>query len=397
MDASDEPATDRLRSPLRARTLDEFINRVRSDAKARPRSTDSTFLQTENLASGMVALTITQAVVQGLVVLGAYFFMHSTGREILPKCAGAVHFKATNKEEFADNMCFISSYCFWTYPILCPYAVVLIFWKNLLEKRLFYECLMNGMFLTYRSYPFLISPTFWCVLLYGACSLVCFAFVDRAHALENRTLKEIVFSILTYSTPFAQFFCVVFTQWSPNTVIVSLATFFNQDCEKACEIVNGSTFVHSDELREAWEEVEDVFEHLRRTEHLTFEVDTSELMGMILSEHKELQRSKSQPAVYTSYYDRIDWKKCGRRCHGRFWRGYWISRILWFDQLKDNVSWNFRFWARSYMFFMVLTGFLFAWAMVSSTQEWLRYQNMLPSELKPVDVDIPGPHKVLPN
>lgn len=342
----------------------------------------------------MVAMSITHAVVQGLVVLGAYFFMHSTGREILPQCTGEVHLKATTKKDLMDNLCFISSYCFWTYPIFCPFAVVLIFWKNLLEKRLFYECLMNGIFLTYRNYPFLISPTFWFLLLYGACSVMCFGFVDRAEALENRSLKEIVFSILTYSTPFAQFFVVVFTQWSANTHIVSLALFFSQDVEKASEIVNNSTFVQSDDLRLAWEEVEDVFEHLRHKENIAFEVDTSQLMGMILFEHKELQRSK--PAVYSSYYDSIDWKRCGRRCHGRFWRGYWISRILWFDQLKDSLSWTFRFWARTYMLFMLLAGVLFVWAMVSSTQEWVHYQNMLPNELKPIDVNIPGPHKVIP-
>lgn len=355
----------RERSPLRARTLDDFLTRIRT--RATPRQNLAELLQGGlSLPIYLVFVSLVNAVVQVFVILGMYFYMHSTGRRLVPLCA------RQSKFGLAQDICYVTSYAFWTFPILSAFAVVVIFWKSMLEKRLFYECLAHRIFLQYLEYPWLVSPTFWFLCFYGLSGFTCLLFLDTSRVSTILAPDEMLYGVLTYLSPLTQFAFVLVTQWSVNHHVVSLATFF-QKHETASEYMGSCAFVAVGELRQAFENVEELFVYLAKKEHMSLDVKTHELMRLLLD---EVEQERAVAPIYDSVAAKMKRSCTCTKCLN-IMRPLWIQRLLYFRRLQDNHSAHFRLLARIYLVFMCVACFFFLWMMVHGTQEFLVIQQYL--------------------
>lgn len=347
-------------------------------------------LEFENLPEYMVLISIVNALVAVMIVLGAYWFIISAGDRITPLCKPYAQpelpIYSLKKAKLKENVCYVSTYCFWTYPILCPLAVAWVNWKNLVDKRIFYECLLNRIFLMQSRTSYLTSKTFWFLLLYGifAMAVVFYMEVGADQPFASNPYwkyKEIVFGMLAYFSACSAFLHKLFSQWSVNNQIISISNFAYQDSPAAVSLMTKCTFVDAVDYEKAWCRVEELFERLRTEERMTPDLNTPELLQLTLDMHEQWKGYTSSFIEQAAYL-------CG------YWfmpRRYWVSRLLYFEHLKDSRSWHFKFCVRFYAIFMGISVALFCWGMFYTTSHYLLFQHkdMMPSDLR----KLPPPHE----
>jgi len=350
---------------------------------------DYTYLEMENNPEYMVLTSVVSAVVSIVIVLGAYWFVIAAGDRITPLCKPYsrpdLPIYSFTKAKAQENWCYSSTYCFWTYPILCPLAVIWVNWKNLLDKRIFYECLLNRIFLVQSRVSHVSSLSFWFLITYGllALSTVHFMSVVQNHLEHNHywKYKEVVFGMLSYVSAVAAFLYMLFCQWSVNAQIISLSNFVYRDTSAAVALMNEVTFVPVDDFQAAWEHVEELYETLKNDERINPDMNTPELLQLTMDMHSKYKDQE------TTIMDRI------RGCCGIVFlpKRYWAYRLLWCEQLKDTRSWHFRFCIRFYALFMALSVAMFIWGMIYTTIHYIHFQKglVVSGELK----SLPAPHE----
>eukprot|EP00747_Dinoflagellata_sp_TGD_P167134 gnl/TRDRNA2_/TRDRNA2_191056_c0_seq1.p1 gnl/TRDRNA2_/TRDRNA2_191056_c0~~gnl/TRDRNA2_/TRDRNA2_191056_c0_seq1.p1 ORF type:complete len:415 (-),score=54.20 gnl/TRDRNA2_/TRDRNA2_191056_c0_seq1:68-1312(-) len=373
---------------LRADDLKEYaekfdLSALRSRVAAEPMLPSRTFTEWENTPSWMVAYAVVSALVQVSVVSGAHFFMVAYGRRITPHCGvyyvpGLSDF-TTDTRKWEENMCYITTFAFWTYPVVCPLAVIFLYWKNLLDKRLFYEALLNKIFLQFRSHSFLSSPTFWFLALYGLCACFCLYYIKDTEVVDMG-YTELIFSLLAYLAPMTAFLIVLFTTWSVNWHIVTLPKYVEQDRVGAIKLLEDCTYVASADMCLAFEAVEWLFDDLAAKKKFTPQMTTSEILRLSLDMHEKGLRP---PGL-----------KCDCWCYQKYithwwFRSYWASRFLYYKYLDDSRSWAFRRWSYLYHTFMIIAVFIFIWAWMYTMLAFTIYEH----ERMPKGI---GPHEVLP-
>eukprot|EP00747_Dinoflagellata_sp_TGD_P164690 gnl/TRDRNA2_/TRDRNA2_184972_c0_seq1.p1 gnl/TRDRNA2_/TRDRNA2_184972_c0~~gnl/TRDRNA2_/TRDRNA2_184972_c0_seq1.p1 ORF type:complete len:404 (+),score=50.58 gnl/TRDRNA2_/TRDRNA2_184972_c0_seq1:130-1341(+) len=366
---------------LREQDLGEFadkfeLSEIRRRVAADPMLPSSTFTEWENTPAWMVPFTIVSAILQVTVVSGAHFFMIAYGRHIAPRCSRAGY------RQWEEHLCEFTTLCFWTYPVVCPLVVVFIFWKNLQDKRLFYECLLNKIFLQFRDLPFFSSPTFWFLMGYGWCALWCLYFIKDTE-MKNVSYTELCFGLLAYFTPIVAFLVVLFSTWSVNWHIVTLPKYVQEDRRAAVKLLDECTYVASIDFGVAFEAVECLYEKLKQRQKFTPQLTTSELVQLTLEMHQKGIRG-------TNYWSRFKCD-CFSCCCCWWWfsRKYWASRFLYFEHLNDNRSWEFRRWCRAYIIFICFAVFVFIWAFLYTLLAFTVFEG----ERMPKGI---GPHEVLP-
>merc|ERR1719199_2370606 len=70
-----------------------------------------------------------------ITVAGALFFLLAAPEKVSPHCYKRPHVTRT--------LCTVSTVCFWTYPVVCCLFVVLVYAKNLVDQRTYYEFLLH--------------------------------------------------------------------------------------------------------------------------------------------------------------------------------------------------------------------------------------------------------------
>lgn len=341
------------------------------------------YLEFENLPEYMVLVSIVNALVAVMIVLGAYWFIISAGDRITPLCKPYRHpelpIYSFKKEKLTENLCYTSTYCLWTYPILCPLAVAWVNWKNLVDKRIFYECLLNRIFLMQSRISYLSSSTFWFLIVYGIFAMSSVSFMKSGS--DYWKYKEVVFGMLAYFSACGAFLHKLFSQWSVNNQIISLTNFAYQDSPAAVDLMTKCTFVDNRDFEKAWCRVEELFEQMKKEERMSPTLDTRELLALTLEMHEKWKGYRS------TFMEHV-----GLLCGYVFLpRRYWVSRLLYFEHLRDQRSWHFKFCIRLYSIFMTISVALFCWGMFYTTSHYLifQHQDSMPSGLK----HMPPPHE----
>lgn len=349
------------------------IEEIRIRARAEPKLDDYDYVEWENLPGYMVLHSIASAMVQVMVVLGAYFFMQSSGHDFTPQCRMVYYGLnmdkfSTDQEHVKAYLCYATTFSFWTYPITCPLAVIAVYWKNLLDKRLFYECLLNRIFLGYSSVSALVSPVFWFLVIYLACSLSSVWYIKNTLAWQSKTLTDLIFGLLAYLSPIFAFLIVLFTHFSANANIVTLPKYMERDREKATKLLNSCIYMSASDFCIAFRRSEKLLEQLNHEARVTAELNTPELMYLIRDQHE--RRGE------VSFLEQVD---CSCRC----WRIYWVAEVLWAECLVDWRSWRFRFFAGVYILFMVLAILIYLYAMVYTVHRYVVFQGEVAQDFLP--------------
>merc|ERR1740129_123090 len=341
-----------------------------------------------NMPEYMVVLSLVNAMMAVLIVMGAYWFVIASGDRITPYChpyhRPDLPWYSFESAKVRENMCYTSTYCFWTYPILCPLAVIGVNWKNLVDKRLFYECLLNRIFLVQSRTTFLYSVTFWLLIIYGFLALYSVRYMKFDADHMQKTLywqfREVVFGMLAYFSAVGAFLFQLFSQWSVNGQIISLSNYVFKDSAAAVSLLDSCKFVQLHDFQMAWLRVEGLFISLQKEERMVPDLNTAELLLLTLDMHEKWKG-----------YNCSIIEKLGNMCSLLMQKRYWVFRLLYFEHLKDWRSWRFRFCVGFYATFMGFSILLFCWGMFYTTSHYLLFQHkdMMPREMR----SVPAPHE----
>lgn len=363
---------------------------LRESVASRPAVDEYALLEVENNPEYMVLQSVANAVFAVLIVLGAYWFVISVGDRITPLCRPYAQpdlpVYSFRERKLKENLCYASTYCFWTYPILCPLAVIWVNWKNLVDKRIFYECLLNRIFLVQSRVSYIWSKTFWFLFIYGVLALSSIFYMEAGQDEPLSSgpywkYKEVVFGMLAYFSAVGAFLFKLFSQWSVNAQIISITNYVYRDSAAALELITKCTFVNAEDFEASWARVEELFEDMEGTERMIPAMSTAELLQLTLQQHEKWKE-----------YEPTFMERARNFCGNCFVpKKYWVSRLLYFEHLKDTRSWHFRFCIKFYAAFMAVSVALFCWGMFYTTSHYLlfQYKDIMPRDLR----KLPPPHE----
>lgn len=360
--------------------LDDLRRRARSTELELDEDVEEKLLGIQNRPWFLVVYCIAMACVNGSTVAGAYFFLIVAGDTITPRCyAFHDHSDAfvpgdPNSETWSEHLCNISTFCFWTYPVIGPLVVVFVFWKNLLDARLYYECLMNKILLDFRPYAYVYSPTFWFIVLYGLTACCSLIYIKSASASKGETYRDLIYGLLAYFTPVGVFLFVLFSEWTVDWNVVSLHRYCHGDKKKAADLLSRGVFVPEDDFIRAYEAATDLLVRYAEEKSLDpVELTTPEFFRLVLDAYEK-------GAVPPS-----PWCSCLK-----IFNSYWVNRVIFCKHLRDPRSRSFRSWSWIYTLFIVIASLAFIWTMVHTAQDLMLFQRAIPGRiyLGPSPIDI---------
>lgn len=345
------------------------------------------FLDWENRPWYMVCFHLWMSLASVSTVLGAYFFLRSVGHEITPKCY-ELKDERLGPMDLPDNphskhwnglLCDMCTLCFWTYPLVCPLAVVMVFSKNLLDARLYYECLMHGVLLDFRNSSYIYSPTAWLLFIHGSLSVCAVHWIRDSSALgdaavgkgdEGADSSSLMFGLLAYFLPVFAFLVVVLCRWSVEWYLIPLAKFCEMDHKAGVRLLDKCVFIEEVRFRDAFEAVAEA-------------LDGKEAEAPGRSAGPATPKPPLRTPEFLRAIAEAALRKARRppRCCGGDCAPYWVYRLLFSRHLRDGRAREFRIWATVYGIFLVLALAVFVWVFVLTAVEVLRFERVIPSAM----------------
>lgn len=317
-----------------------------------------------------------------LAVSGAFFFILAQWEDIMPQC-----YRHEGMSDISTFFCHTTTFCFWTYPIVCPMVMVLVIWRNVLQTRLYYECLLNEMLVDFESSA-MTNPGVWFILAYG---LIAFLMVLYENSPMPKT--KFILSLLAYWAPIFTFLMFLFKNWSIETFLIPLPCYCSTDPEYAGKVFHHACkcFVPEEYMQIAWVMAKEDYKKQKSApqdtsaffsklkEEINREIDAcgglGELecyvpesvlkpLGLVERPPYRTRFSKiSRPEVLTISYN--------------LKHGYWVSNVLFSKFLKDERSTNFRKWAYIFLGIVFFSSLFFVWFMARTTATFMVYEHLI--------------------
>jgi len=309
----------------------------------------------------LALLTVAMSAMTSITVAGALFFLLAAPEKVSPHC-----YKRTNF--VARTMCTASTVCFWTYPVVCCLFVVLLYAKNLVDQRLYYEFLLHKVIIGYGRVQAWKLPVVLMLLLYALCAFSALIW----HSLAQSQMQvSHVYSSLAYVTPIISFLAVILAQWSIQGKLITLPNFL-EDYKWAISHLNTSHSYPLEKVHAGYQileiELEKTDEHLDTAtmvalvEHYTKAVANTRLPtesddiedAFEGTSPKMYQRQPSGAKEQTQAAEVEAWESVVAQGLKQKEYVYWQVRLLFNPRLQDERSQSFRNWALAYMVTVLL-------------------------------------------
>lgn len=343
------------------------------------------------------------AVLYLVTVSGAYFFVLAFHPTLSPRCY--------EYPPLHEALCNFSTVSLWTFPLVCLFAAAVLFTKNILDSRLYYECLLNTILLDYSGAT-LNNPLVWLLFLWGACTFICHFYVRPGWSPGN--VVHFVFSMFAYYAPIASFLCLFCINWKVESQLIPLAKFTETDPHYSVEVLAAAAENYAPEahFRVAFENLND---SLKTEESETLDrggqvnkLKSKKFFRLLADElHTEVTHaceSWKAEAEATSAQEgpvgrAVAAAAAGAGLAGRpemarylgdpsrpevltvqhsVCRGYWVYRILFHGRLDDQRSRSFRNWFYGYLVFCALLLLLLAYLLVCTAATCLVFEEVVP-------------------
>lgn len=301
----------------------------------------------------LAMLTAAMSAMTSITVAGALLFLLAAPEKVSPHCY-------THTSKVTRTLCTASTVCFWTYPVVCCLFVVLVYAKNLVDQRLYYEFLLHKVVIGYGKMQAWKSPVVLMLLCYALCA--CSALVW--HGLSKTVIQvSHVYRYLAYITPIISFLAVILAQWSIQGKLVTLPNFL-ADYNWAMQHLSASRCYSVDDVHAGFNALELVLKktdaHLK-TPRLVALVEHYTRIVVARRCSRDLEAMEGQPQEGTERTD-DDAKlvvseaeaKLVAEAGGGNEYFYWQFRLLFNPRLQDDRSQNFRNWALAYMVTVML-------------------------------------------
>jgi len=333
----------------------------------------------------LAVLTVAMSAMTSMTVAGSLFFLLAAPEKVSPHC-----FEHTAVKR---GFCTASTLAFWTYPVVCCLFVVLVFAKNLVDQRTYYEFLLHKVVIGYGRNPAYKQPVVVALLLY-AC--LAFSALVWYHYSHTDVLVSHVYGSLAYITPIVSFLAVIFAQWSIQGKLITLPNFLeNYDwavqhlnvsrCYTVEQIHHG--YLMLEHAMEQSDEVIDTPRIVALTEYYTKTVVSQKAVdctpregeGDIESSGVDAAPVVAKDSAGEGKVDQLKEKseKLLSEAEAEFLQKareakeyvYWEVRMLFNPRLQDDRSHSFRNWALAYMmtviFAILLSVYIFVCCMIT--------------------------------
>jgi len=302
----------------------------------------------------LALLTVAMSMMTSITVAGSLFFLLAAPEKVSPQCY-------ERKNYIARGFCTASTVCFWTYPVVCCLFVVIIYAKNLVDQRTYYEFLLHRVVVGYGRVQAWKQPVVLALLVYA---LLAFSALVWYHYSQTEVMVSHVYSSLAYISPIISFLAVIFTSWSIQGKLITLPNFL-EDYDWAVKHLNTCRCYKVEELMTAYNCLE--FEMDQSMD----DVDTPTVIALV--EYYATHTVRNAPKGKTDDVEAGTAKANGliakteavlgeaekdvaeaamalmqKAEEAKNWL-YWEIRLLFNMRLQDARSQSFRNWALAYM------------------------------------------------
>merc|ERR1719224_405510 len=105
-------------------------------------------------------MCVAMTALSSVTVAGSLLFVLSSPDKVSPHCYEYDHI-------WIRGGCVMSTLAFWTYPVVCCLFVVIVYAKNMVDQRTYYEFLLHKVVIGYGKNPPYKNPVVIALLLYA--------------------------------------------------------------------------------------------------------------------------------------------------------------------------------------------------------------------------------------
>lgn len=368
----------------------------------------------------LVLMTVAMSAMTSVTVAGSLFFLLAAPEKVSAQCY-------EHDRRLVRGLCTFSAVAFWTYPVVCCLFVALVYAKNLVDQRVYYEFLLHKLMVCYGTTPayknkVVIALSVYCLVAFSA--LVWHHFSTgcadvQVGAAPCESALSHAYSYLAYVTPIISFLAVIFTQWSISGKLITLPNFL-EDYAWGVKHLESSRSYPKKILHAAYLRVEG------KLEETTLSLETPHMVALIEHYAKEVQASRADGKSDKERTVSDEALESGQGSNrSRIDLGhpeiasaviavdtrivYWEVRLLFNPHLQDERSKQFRKWAIVFMvatiLAILLSVYLFACTLVTCLEieqvlhvghpAWpYTHRISLRPDLQDVDHDESGAHNL---
>lgn len=312
----------------------------------------------------LVLNSIGLSVMTAMTVAGAFFFCLAAPQSITNHC-WLWSSRAT------QAICTTSTVAFWTYPVVCCIFVGLIFAKNMMDARMYYEFLLHKVMVGYERRSLLKIfnyPALPLLLLYALVAMTSIGWHANSLAIEHSEdkVQEYVFAYMTYLTPVISFVATLVSKWTVQYLLIPLCEFL-EDFNWGRDHIDGSVCYPFETIAKGYMGLENALEALPEETKKDMQLDTAQMVALVAhycKEHEEhVQLTSRDDSESTPRKMELIEKAKHRMAmvvtdslkHPIRNIVYWPVRLFFHRRLKDDRSKEFQMFSVAYIIAVAIT------------------------------------------
>lgn len=256
---------------------------------------------------------------------------------------------------------------YWTFPIFCCQVLLLYFYRDLLQTRMYYMMFAHQVHLDFMNVPFFAAPS---VRMMIAWMLFCFMMYPLAGIVTFRRVLQ----TLPYWIPVGSFFGMLYSQWDLESRLVSVSKLVENDVVWAGRHVRNSFFLRDYIAEEAFQKVREQLDEQKPAPQLS----TSEYILQIALMAEKIHEDNLHDEE--GHQERLK-KRASTTIFHAVSPWYWGHQFLYSPYLVDARAQNFHVWFRIYFAFTLVLMLILAFFAISTILTLLHMQGITPKPL----------------
>eukprot|EP00746_Dinoflagellata_sp_MGD_P007834 gnl/MRDRNA2_/MRDRNA2_115576_c0_seq1.p1 gnl/MRDRNA2_/MRDRNA2_115576_c0~~gnl/MRDRNA2_/MRDRNA2_115576_c0_seq1.p1 ORF type:complete len:377 (-),score=53.29 gnl/MRDRNA2_/MRDRNA2_115576_c0_seq1:6-1136(-) len=277
----------------------------------------------------LVVMNMGMSLGYSVYVLTAWLYCALMKDHIFPNC-GAVWTK--DSFSFMALLCKACVLAFWSLPLYCCVVVLGIFYRNVLNSWLYYEFASHRLHLDYTNVSFFSAFSVISMIVWGVVGCTMYFFRDLSVVAVLWGVK----STIPYWIPLLSFLGMLYTSWDLELSLISLAKYVEDDLEWSQQHLLQTYLVRDYVAEAAWKK-------LKIEGKLPKKGTMADLIKVLAEEVSAMQQAGTAAGANPYLLAVLS-------------KSYWVTDLLYYDDLKDERTSGFHSWFTAFMWFVFFCG-----------------------------------------
>jgi len=288
----------------------------------------------------LVVLNMGMSLGYSVYVLTAWLYCALMKEHIFPNC-GPVWTK--DSFGFMALICKMCVLAFWSLPLYCCVVVLGIFYRNVLNSWLYYEFAGHRLHLDYTNVSFFSAFSVLSMIAWAVVGCTMYFFRDLTFVALLWGIK----STIPYWIPIISFLGMLYTTWDLELSLISVAKYVEDDLEWSQKHLMQTYLVRDYVAQAAWKK-------LKKEQKLPKNGNMADLVKILATEVAAMQR-EGQSEGEKQWLLAVLSKE------------YWVTDLLYYDDLKDERTRGFHSWFTAFMWFVFCCGIIVLYLFMCTT------------------------------